>query len=145
MNVFQGPFFELQVPEDWEQEIIENIPAFYDLDAGWVLQIAATSNPGGAAYDPDTQMRTYLEQNGLEYQDDRVMRYQNASGLECLACEFIKDNRFWLVQIIVRGPRMLLIIFNSDETPAAELARDISGAVGSIRFFEPVETPENSN
>lgn len=134
-TVFQGPFFELQFPTDWEHEIIENIPCFFDPDAGWVLQLAASTSPHGN-FALDSEMRTYLEHNQLEYQEDRVVRYENAAGLECMACEFMKDNRFWLVQMLVRGPRLLVALLNSDQVPDTDLAGEISATVGSIRFTD---------
>ena len=131
--VFQGPFFELIFPDDWEHEIIEHIPCFFDPDAGWVLQLAASTATSGN-FDLESELRTYLEHNRLEFQEDRVVRYVNPAGLECLACEFMKDNRFWLVQMLGRGSRLLVALFNSDNMPDAELAGQISATVGSIRF-----------
>lgn len=133
-KIFHGTFFELEYPAEWEQEIVENIPCLFDLEAGWVLQLASSTSPDGN-FDLSSEFTRYLEINQLEFQEDRVVRYQNASGLECLAAEFMKDNRFWLIQMIASGPRLLAALFNSDQVPDAELAAQISATVGSIRFI----------
>jgi hypothetical protein len=130
---FQGAFFELAYPDEWELEIVENIPCLFDLEAGWVLQLAASSSEDGN-YDLNSEFTRYLEINQIEFQEDRVVRYENASGLDCLAAEFMKDNRFWLVQMIASGPRLLAALFNSDQVPDGELAAEISATVGSIQF-----------
>lgn len=132
-KTFHGSFFELEYPAEWEQEIVENIPCLFDLESGWVLQLASSTSQSGH-FDPESELNTYLEHNQIEFQEDRIVRYENAAGLECLACEFMKDNRFWLVQMIVKGPRLLVALLNSDQVPDAELAAQISAAVGSIRF-----------
>ena len=133
-KVFHGAFFDLAYPAEWELEIVENIPCLFDLEAGWVLQLAASTLKDGGNYDLNSEFTRYLEINQIEFQEDRVVRYENASGLDCLAAEFMKDNRFWLVQMIARGPRLLAALFNSDQVPDQELAGQISATVGSIQF-----------
>lgn len=130
-RIFQGPFFELQIPGRWEYEIIENVPAFFDPMGAGALQIAATRDSRGL----DEEMQRYLERNGLAFQEDRIARFQNSQGLECLACEFVKDNRFWMVQMIARETKLVIAMYNADETPAEEAATELAGLLASIRIF----------
>ncbi|MCB1316394.1 MAG: hypothetical protein KDK27_10600 [Leptospiraceae bacterium] len=132
--VFRGTFFQLQLPDHWEHEIVENIPAFFDPDGNGVLQIAATRSPSGA-YDIAEQMRTYLEQNRLEFLEDRVMSFERPDGARCLACEFVRDNRFWLVHMIALGSRLLIVLYNADQVPDAASIREVVGVIQSVQFL----------
>ena len=131
---FRGTFFRLHYPTDWECEIIENVPSFFDPDAGWALQIAATRNASGD-YDLRSELRTYLENNSIEFMEERVVAFETQSGLTALACEFTRENRFWMIQFLGSEDRMVIMIFNADEVPDHDLAIDISRAVGSLEFF----------
>ncbi len=133
-RLFQGPFFQLHYPQSWECEIIENIPAFFDPEANWALQIAATHSPEGQPFHLLTEMHLYLEKNGLEFKRQQVSTYLNRHKWECAACEFIKEERFWLVHLLVHKNRMLFVIFNSDDIPDDPLARLISLLITSIEL-----------
>ncbi len=132
-RLFRGVFFQLLYPAAWESEIIEDIPAFYDPASGGVLQIAASRSETG--FDLAREMRKFLERVGIEFQADHVASFRMPGGQECLACEFTKDDRFWMVYIIVDEDRLLIVMYNSDEFPDAELARELSDVIASIRFF----------
>lgn len=139
-RIFQGVFFQAFVPAHWEEEIVENIPCFFDPEGGGALQIAATRRSSGDDFDPAEELRYYLEKNGIEYQSERVARYQTQQGMDAAACEFRQQGRFWMVQMIAEGQRMVVVIYNSDSTPDPDLARELSVIIGSLRLL-PEESP----
>ncbi|MBX7056811.1 MAG: hypothetical protein K1X75_02005 [Leptospirales bacterium] len=135
-RIFHGVFFQVFVPADWEQEIIENIPCFFDPDGAGALQLAATRRDAEEAFDPAEELRYYLEKNGVEYAEDRVALYHTPQGALAAACEYRRDGRFWMVQMIAEGRRMIVALYNADATPDEELARELSVILSSIRFSE---------
>lgn len=136
MKCFRGTFFDLEYPDAWEVEIIENVPCFFDPDGIGALQAAAFRNPEGMPFDPIEQLGLYLERNGVTLDSDRVALFDLPSGLQAAACEFMKEDRFWLVNSIVRGDKMLLILWNSDVVPDADTAAAIGHTVMTIRFYD---------
>ncbi len=137
MHLFQGPFYRLHYPDGWEAEIIENIPAFYDPEGGGALQIVAARRDPEMPFDIEAEMTRYLERHGMVYSEERVARFDTAIGMEAMACEFMRDNRFWLVQMLCRGDMLLLILFNSDTVPDQELALKISAVIRSVQVEPP--------
>jgi hypothetical protein len=136
VKCFRGTFFDLEYPDAWEVEIIENVPCFFDPDGIGALQAAAFRNPEGMPFDPIEQLGLYLERNGVTLDSDRVALFDLPSGLQAAACEFMKEDRFWLVNCIVRGDKMLLILWNSDVVPDADTAAAIGRTVMTIRFYD---------
>ena len=132
-QIFKGPFFEISFPEHWVVEVIENIPAFYDPLGAGALQVVASRKETG--YDLKSEMIKYMARHGMEYSDDAAVAYQTQNGLDCLATEFVREARFWLVQIMVRGDKLLIVTYNADETPGQELASLIGGMVQSIEIY----------
>ncbi|MEQ8351659.1 MAG: hypothetical protein RH862_09255 [Leptospiraceae bacterium] len=131
---FRGTFFELLYPRDWEYEIIENIPCFFDPEGGGAVQVAAFRQPEGQDFDFDAEMERYLNGHGIQMDKSRIAEFSLASGLACRACEFVLEDRFWLVNMIVQGSRMILVLYNSDDIPEQETVQKISGLIQTIRL-----------
>ncbi|EHQ06753.1 hypothetical protein [Leptonema illini] len=136
MKRFRGTFFDLEYSDTWEMEIIENVPCFFDPDGIGALQAAAFREPEGTPFNPIEQLGAYLERHGLTLDTDRVAVFDLPSGLQAAACEFMKDDRFWLVNCIVKGDKMLLMLWNSDALPDADTAEAIGRTVMTIRFYD---------
>lgn len=134
-QLFEGPWFQLLYPASWQHEIIENVPCFFDPDGAGALQIAAYRNPNDDPFDAESEMQRYLEGHSVEFNLEKISRFNLMSGLDCLACEFVKQDRFWLVNIILRGSKMLLVIYNADEIPDDDTVDSIQLIVQSIRFI----------
>jgi hypothetical protein len=134
-RTFEGPFFSMRIPLTWEVEVIENIPAIFDPEGGGVLQIASFRRGSGVA-DPKYEIEIFLNQNGIEADPSRMAEFALPSGLDCVAVEYVLDNRFWMVNAICKENRLLLVTYNSDEMPEASLAMLISEIIGTIKFTE---------
>jgi len=135
VRTFQGPFFTIRIPANWEVEIIENIPAIFDPEGGGVLQIAGFRR-GSGDVDLQYEMEKFLGQNGIAADPERMAQITLVSGLQCIAVEYVVENRFWMVNAISQANKLLLVTYNSDEMPDANLAMLISEMIGTIRFTE---------
>lgn len=133
-NHFRGPFFQLQYPVLWVHEIIEEIPAFYDPEGSGAVQLAAVKNQPGNTFDLESEMTRYLHRHSIEFDAERMAHYQ-MEDLDCMACEFVQEERFWMVTLMVKENKLLMVIYNADETPDVELAQSISGIIRSVVFF----------
>ncbi len=134
-RLFSGPFFRVAYPRHWEMEIIEDIPAFYDPEGAGALQIVA-SRSTDAVYVPADELERWLQRQGVEVDSDRIAAYESQPGVACAACEFVRDNRYWMVQVMSPGPTLLFVIYNADEVPDPETAALVSFVIRSIQFLE---------
>jgi hypothetical protein len=133
-RLFRGTFFQLIYPAEWEMEIIEDIPAFYDPLSGGVLQCAASRNPDGP-FDLPGEMRKFLERQQIAFEEDSIARFRTPGGQDCIACEYTREDRFWMVYMIALEDRLLIVMYNADEIPGPDQARSVSDVIASIRFL----------
>lgn len=52
-----------------------------------------------------------------------------------MACEFVKEERFWMVYMIANQKRMTLLTYNSDDMPPNYLVSELATVISSIRFL----------
>jgi len=131
---FDGSFFRLAYPDGWELEIIEQIPAIYDPHGSGALQVVASQEPQGTDFNVEQEIARYLERHQISVSDIELHSFYDRSGNECRTCEFIKDERFWMLHMTCRKDQMLLLMYNSDEIPGTELAHTISVIINSVVF-----------
>jgi hypothetical protein len=126
---FRGPYFTLEYPENWIFEIIEDIPAFYDPQGGGVLQVASVRSVGDA--NADREMDRWI----AKFDISEYVAYEK-DGVECRSVETVYEGRFWLFHLMVKGSRILFVMYNADERPDDTSARRLSAMIGSICFVE---------
>ena len=131
---FKGTFFSLRYPGDWEELVVEDIPTFFDPEAGGVLQVVAATYPTEEV-DLKEELIRILFRQGIEGAPDGAIEYVNEDGIPSLSYEYIHDNRFWLVHFMVVRDRLLLMQFNSDETPRMDEALMISSIIRSVKYI----------
>ena len=136
-KLFTGPFFRLAYPRHWDTEIIEDIPAFYDPEGGGALQIVASRKESGV-YLPDEELERWLVRQGVEVSTDRITLYEGQPGVSCAACEFVRDQRFWMVQVMTAGTALLIVMYNGDEVPDPETVEMLTLIIRSITIVENV-------
>ncbi|PKA05420.1 hypothetical protein CH375_05305 [Leptospira ellisii] len=126
-------WYSMVVPAHWVHMVIEGIPAFFEENGSGALQVYAFENKAGS-YDLHEELRRYLKTHEIDFEEDKVASFENEEGSRIMACEFRKEDRFWMVYMIANGKRMILLTYNGDETPAAYLVRDLTTVISSIRF-----------
>ncbi|MCB1191648.1 MAG: DUF3805 domain-containing protein [Leptospiraceae bacterium] len=127
-------WYSMLYPSNWNLEVIEGIPAFYDPEEGTgAFQVYAFYNKKGE-YDLTQELIRYLQTHGVEYQEDCVASFINNEGSRIKACEFISKERFWLVYVLAHHSKMVLCTYNSDENPDKKLSKILTNIISSIRF-----------
>lgn len=134
MPYFEGVCFELEYPGHWEAEIIEDIPAFFDPAGSGALQVASLAVD--SLPELEVEMARYLARHRITYDSEAATAYRSAHGQAALACEFVSQERFWLVTLMSAPSHLLVITYNADEVPGLEEARTISSVINSVRFLE---------
>ncbi|MEM7180944.1 MAG: DUF3805 domain-containing protein [Spirochaetota bacterium] len=127
-------WYKMQYPASWEMEIIENIPAFFDLEGSGALQISAFQNQEGS-YELSDEMQRYLQMHRLNFNPEQIAKFQTVDGTEVQTCEFVKEQRFWMVYMLAKEDKLILCTYNADETPDANDARTIGSIARSIQFI----------
>ncbi|MCB1172820.1 MAG: hypothetical protein KDK39_04615 [Leptospiraceae bacterium] len=133
-RLFQGSFFRFRYLTNWQHEIIEDVACFFRADSGGVLQIAASRLAAGSL-DLKAQIRAYLQRNQIDGHQAELFEYQTTRGIPAIACEYWHQDRFWLVQFLGSQDRLLIVLYNGDEVPESDLAREISTMLASIEFI----------
>jgi len=128
-------WYSLRYPSHWKVEVIESIPAFFDLNGTGALQVSSFKNKKGS-YSLSEEMKRYLLNHKVEYDKSKIVEYVKDDGCEIQACEFTAGNRFWMVYMIHFKNLLLLCTFNSDNKPATEEALTISKILQSITIQE---------
>ncbi|MDH5654836.1 MAG: hypothetical protein OEZ34_02940 [Spirochaetia bacterium] len=129
---FQGPFFKLKFPSHWEMEIIEDIPAFFDPMGGGALQVVSAQK-NDEPVNLEDEMTQYLSQMGISFDPEKIASFKIQAG-PCLACEFIKEDRFWLLNMIGQEGKLLIVMYNSDEVPDPDTVSILMNIIQSIRL-----------
>ena len=129
---FRGTFFRLQYPSHWEVEVIEDIPAFYDPMGGGALQIAAFKK-SDEPVNLENEMTRYLGEIKIAFDPEKIASFELPAG-PCLACEFIKEDRFWLVNMLGKEGKLLIVIYNADEVPDPDTVGIVMTIIKSIRL-----------
>jgi hypothetical protein len=135
-QVYRSPngWYMLVYPEHWTYEIIEEIPAFYDPEGSGALQVSAFENKLNS-YNLSEELERFLELHNIEYDPDQVAVFKNSEGSQIEACEFISDERFWLVYMISFADKLIVCTYNSDIRPDKELSQILTNIISSIRFL----------
>ena len=115
---------------------IGEIPAFFDPDGAGALQVSAFENKLGN-YNLSEELARFLTIHKIEYDEECIASFKNNLGSEIKACEFISEERFWLVYMISFGSKLIVCTYNSDERPDKELSIMLTNIISSIRFLHP--------
>ncbi|MBE7412695.1 MAG: DUF3805 domain-containing protein [Leptospiraceae bacterium] len=134
---YKSPYgwYSLVYPEFWETEVIEGIPAFFDPEGTGALLVSAFQNLEGE-YHLQTELARFLSQHNVEYEEDSIAKFTNNEGCNILACEFISDNRFWMVYMLSKKDKLIVCSYNSDESPDNELSTILTTIISSIKVIE---------
>ncbi len=132
----QFQLFECQIPQAWQSKIIEHIPTFYDVEAGWCLQFVEVRD----AITPQAQLidhlSFYFQRNEIDAQKQRIEELQ-FTNYDLLACNFEKEERFWRIYMAEdANDNLLIILFNSDEAILPEFVKTLHTILESIQFID---------
>jgi hypothetical protein len=79
-------------------------------------------------------MKRFLSHHGIKYEEGKIALLTNKQGSVIQTCEFISKERYWFVYMMSFKDKLLILTYNSDETPEHELSLIIHEIVKSIHF-----------
>ncbi len=132
-RLFRGAGFEMLFPHDWEHLVVEDIPSFFDPEEGGVLQVASVKASSNHV-DLKEELARYLIRQNVEFKEESVISYKMVHGGEGMACEFVRENRFWMVHVMAFQGRMLVVVYNSDQMPDQDSVKTLLEIIGSIKI-----------
>lgn len=149
MRVTLDAAFDFELPQGWEATpddeggIEVTAP-----DAVGLLHLIAFEQTGGEALDPAEELYIFLEDQGIELEEDEIEDVELPSGAELSLCEYLSEDEdeedqeeaeitFWLVAVAtIPGS----LVFCSYTCPAGEeeAERDAVRAIlSSLRLNAP--------
>jgi hypothetical protein len=133
---FQSPqgYYQFVYPASWKSEIIEGIPSFYQIDGVGAFQIFAFLNKNPDYTNLDA-LKKYLEYHEIEYDEDLVEDFTNSFDMRILACEFEKDNRYWIVYSLGSGSKTILCLYNSDVEISDHIFQELTDMISSFQII----------
>jgi hypothetical protein len=114
------PAFSLSLPEGWvaEADEEEGVSVYAPEGAG-LLHLVAFPHSGGEELDPAEELYAFLEEQGIEIEEDEVEDLELPAGGELALCEYLSEDEdeddaeeettYWLVGVAM-GPDTLLFI-----------------------------------
>ncbi len=130
-QIFEGPFFRLRYPSQWDVEVIEDVAAFFDPEGAGAVQVACSVK--SPPIDLAEEMKSYLARQGIDYHEESMAFYENGAA-QAVACEFVKQERFWMVTLLASRDRLIIVLYNADEVPGAETAEMILALIRSVEL-----------
>ena len=127
-------FYSISIPIKWEQVIVEGVPAFFEKDGNGVLQIYALKNLK-SSYSLDQEMKNYLYHQHSIKSYEKVVSFIHEKKGQIRFIEFDKEDRFWLVYMLSKKDKMILITYNGQEKPESSFLQEIHLSVSSIEFY----------
>lgn len=111
------PLFRVRLPPGWEAEIDaeEGGVLFAREDGEGVLHLLGFPRAGGAAADPAEELYGFLEEEGIELQEDEIEDLELEGEGEASLCEYVSEDEeegettYWLTGVAV-GPGGLVFI-----------------------------------
>ena len=139
------PAYSLSLPEGWVAEADEEEGVSVSAPEGaGLLHLVAFPHSGDEGLDPAEELYAFLEEQGIEIEEDEVEDLELPAGGELALCEYLSEDEdeedageettYWLVGVAM-GPATLLFISYSCPSGEEEQERNaIREILTSIRF-----------
>lgn len=134
-RVEMDPNFSFLLPAGWvaEPDDEEGVTAFLP-DGPGLLHLVAFPDPGEDMLDPAEELYAFLEEQGVEIEEDEVEDIELAEGAELSYCEYISEEddsdegTYWLVGVATAPGRLVFVNYScaaGDEEQQRETLRDL--------------------
>ncbi|HET8657074.1 MAG TPA: hypothetical protein VFL93_16230 [Longimicrobiaceae bacterium] len=141
------PAFSLEIPPHWtaEPDEEEGVRIYATTGAG-LLHLAAFEQPPGEMPDPGEELYEFLEDQGIELEEDEIEDLLLGESGEMALCEYISAEEgdeegeaetYWMVGVAVAPGNL---VFCNYSCPAAEAEAEreaVREILTSLRLHEP--------
>lgn len=109
MRVTLDPTFEFEIPEGWQAEPDEEEGLQAGrVDGAGLLHLIGFEQDAGEALDPAEELYIFLEDQGIQLEEDEIEDLELESGAELSLCEYLSEDEegegdrettYWLVAV----------------------------------------------
>lgn len=149
LRVSLDPSFDFELPEGWEAEPDEDGGVAVAREDGYgLLHLIAFEQPTADVPDPAEELYIFLEDQGIELEEDEIEDLDLASGAELSLCEYLSEDdeedteesetTYWLVAVATAPGNL---VFASYTCPAGEEDNEreaVRGILSTLRLASPV-------
>ncbi|CAN5453426.1 hypothetical protein BH24GEM3_BH24GEM3_16550 [soil metagenome] len=140
--------FRIRVPEGWavRHDPEEAGVELHDPEESGVLHLMGFSQEGEEPADPAEELYSFLEEQGIELQEDEVEDLELAGGAEMAVCEFLseeedpaneeeaEDPTHWLVGVATTPGVLVFATYSCSADEAEKQLPIVRTALGSLRL-----------
>lgn len=138
------PAFELEIPAGWEAARDEEGGVLVTAAGGvGLLHLVAFAQPPGEVPDPGEELYAFLEQGGIELEEDELEDVELADGGEMSVCEYLVEEdedagdaeaTYWMVAVAVRPGCLVLCSYSCPLGQQDAERSTVLAILGSLRI-----------
>lgn len=137
--------FELMVPAGWttERDEEEGGVELSHPDGAGVLHLIGLEQPADSFPDPAEELYAFLEDRGVELEEDEVEDVPLEGDAEMALCEYVSEDEeegdgatFWLVAVATAPGRLVFATYFCDAGEEEQERETVRKALGTLRLEE---------
>ncbi|HEX7239995.1 MAG TPA: hypothetical protein VF263_06990 [Longimicrobiaceae bacterium] len=134
--------FDVRVPEGWEAERDAETGAVEVAhpDGAGLLSLVGIPQPDGDFADPAEELYAFLEEQGVELEEDEVEDLELEGGGEMSVCEYVSDDEeeagetFWMVGVATAPGALVFATYSCAAGEEEEERETVRGVLASLRL-----------
>ncbi|HEX2090915.1 MAG TPA: hypothetical protein VHG28_00880 [Longimicrobiaceae bacterium] len=137
--------FEVRVPAGWYAEPDREVGGVEvaDPDGAGTLNLVGFPQPPDDFPDPAEELYAFLEEQGVELEEDEVEDLELEGGAEMALCEYITDDEeeagetFWMVGVATAPGALVFATYSCAAGEEGEERDAVRRVLGSLRLLPP--------
>ncbi|HEX2191097.1 MAG TPA: hypothetical protein VHG51_19470 [Longimicrobiaceae bacterium] len=143
-HVDEAGGFDVRVPEGWYAEADPEVGGveLAHPDGAGLLHLVGIPQPEGEFPDPAEELYSFLEEQGVELEEDEVEDLELEGGAEMAVCEYVSDDEeegsgetFWLVGVATAPGALVFATYSCAAGEEEEERETVLGALRSLRLL----------
>lgn len=135
--------FDFLVPEGWYVEADPEVGGLEVAhpDGAGILNLVGFPQPEGEFPDPAEELYSFLEEQGVELEEDEVEDLELADGAEMAVCEYVSEDEeegegetFWLVGVATAPGALVFANYSCAGGEEGEERETVLGVLRSLRI-----------
>ena len=150
MRVTLDPRFDFEIPDGWQAEPDEEggIQAG-QADGAGLLHLIAFEQDSSDPLDPAEELYIFLEDQGIELEEDEIEDLELASGAELSFCEYLSEDEeegeterettYWLVAVATAPGNLVFASYTCPAGREDDERETVRSILTTLRLASPVD------